>query len=175
MQNYTDFKQSTVVLQQGPNGAYPLRGKGGQLLTQKDGFEKLTHAMAPYVHAVPKSVLNLPEPIVTEVPVTLSAAERKAYTLMETKLRVELTDAEGNLTEANATIVLTKILRLTQIAAGHVTLETGEPHDAAPASSTTAWNSSPSARRRRSSSPAASVGISPGWLRHSAKLADRSA
>jgi len=129
MQNFRDFKANTVVLQQGPNGAYPLRGRGGQLLTQKDGYEKLINAMAPYVHAVPKSVLNLPEPIVTEVPITLSAAERKAYTQMETMLRVELTDVDGNLTEANATIVLTKILRLTQIAAGHVTLETGEPHD----------------------------------------------
>jgi SNF2 family DNA or RNA helicase len=129
MKSYTEFKQQTVVLQQGPNGAYPLRGRGGNLIVQKDGYEQLVRAMAPYVHAVPKSVLNLPEPIVTEVPITLSPAERKAYTQMETMLRVELQDAEGNLSEANATIVLTKILRLTQIAAGHVTDENGNAVD----------------------------------------------
>jgi len=41
-------------------------------------------------------------------------------------LRAELTDEIGNVTEANAAIVLTKIMRLTQIAAGHVTNEVGD-------------------------------------------------
>jgi SNF2 family DNA or RNA helicase len=125
-QTYSDYKQSTVVLQQGPNGAYPIRGRNGALVVKQDGYARLTNAMAPYVHAVPKSVLNLPEPIVTEVPVTLGPKERKAYTQMETMLRTELTDGDGNITEANATIVLTKIMRLTQIAAGHVTNEVGD-------------------------------------------------
>lgn len=121
-QTYQEFKQSTMVLQQGPNGAYPLRGKGGAYLTQKDGWEKVVKAMAPYVHAVSKDVLGLPEPVVTEVPIELSAKERKAYTQMETMLRTELPD----LTEANANIILTQIMRLTQIAAGHVTNENGD-------------------------------------------------
>jgi SNF2 family DNA or RNA helicase len=125
-QTYSEFKQSTVVLMQGPNGAYPVRGRNGALVVKVDGHKRVVDAMAPYVHAVPKSVLNLPEPIVTEVPITLSAAERKAYTQMETMLRTELVDGKGEITEANATIVLTKILRLTQIAAGHVTSEDGE-------------------------------------------------
>lgn len=121
-QTYQEYKQSTMVLQQGPNGAYPLRGKGGAYLTQKDGWEKVVKAMAPYVHAVSKDVLGLPEPIVTEVPIELDAKERKAYTQMETMLRADLPD----LTEANANIVLTQIMRLTQIAAGHVTNENGD-------------------------------------------------
>ena len=121
-QTYQEYKQSTMVLQQGPNGAYPLRGKGGAYLTQKDGWERVVGAMAPYVHAVSKDVLGLPEPIVTEVPIELDTKERKAYTQMETMLRTELPD----LTEANATIVLTQIMRLTQIAAGHVTNENGD-------------------------------------------------
>jgi len=125
-EGYIQFKQNTVVLAQGPNGAYPMRGKGGALILRSDGHEKLVRAMAPYVHAVPKSALNLPEPIVTEVPITLSPAERKAYTQMETMLRAELDNGNGEVTEANATIVLTKILRLTQIAAGHVTDENGQ-------------------------------------------------
>lgn len=119
---YSEYKQNTVVLTQGPNGAYPVRGRNGALVVRADGYEKLVKAMAPYVHSVPKSVLNLPEPIVTDVPIELSPAERKAYTQMETMLRTDLPD----LTEANATIVLTKILRLTQIAAGHVTNEDGQ-------------------------------------------------
>jgi SNF2 family DNA or RNA helicase len=125
-QTYSEYKQSTVVLMQGPNGAYPVRGRNGALVVKVDGHKRVVDAMAPYVHAVPKSVLNLPEPIVTEVPITLSTAERKAYTQMETMLRTELIDGKGEITEANATIVLTKILRLTQIAAGHVTSEDGE-------------------------------------------------
>ena len=128
-QTYSDYKQGVVVLQQGPNGAYPMRGRNGALVVKQDGFARLTNAMAPYVHAVPKSVLNLPEPVTTEVPVTLGPKERKAYTQMETMLRTELTDDLGNITEANATIVLTKIMRLTQIAAGHVTNEVGDTVD----------------------------------------------
>jgi SNF2 family DNA or RNA helicase len=125
-QTYQQFKASTMVLQTAPNGGtYALRGRGGVPLTQKDGYEKLVKAMAPYVHAVPKSALGLPDPIVTEVPITLSAAEQRAYTQMETMLRTELPD----LTEANATIVLTQIMRLTQIAAGHVTNEVGDTVD----------------------------------------------
>lgn len=118
---YQQYKQHVVVMQQGPNGAYPMRGIGGAMIT-RDGFQDVVRAMAPYVHAVPKSALNLPDPIEQEVPVTLTAAERKAYTQMETMLRAELHD----LTEANASIVLTKMLRLSQIAAGHVTNENGD-------------------------------------------------
>jgi len=125
-ETYTQFKQNVVVLTQGPAGAYPTRGKNGAIIVKADGYKKLVEAMAPYVHAVPKSVLQLPEPIVSDIPIVLSAAERKAYTQMETMLRTELDLGNGAITEANATIVLTKILRLTQIAAGHVTDEAGQ-------------------------------------------------
>jgi SNF2 family DNA or RNA helicase len=125
-QGFVQFKQNVVVLTQGPAGAYPMRGKNGAMIVRADGYKQLVEAMAPYVHAVSKEVLQLPEPIVTEVPVVLSAAERKAYTQMETMLRTELTNGIGEVTEANATIVLTKVLRLSQIAAGHVTDENQE-------------------------------------------------
>jgi len=94
-------------------------------MVTKDAFQDTVKAMAPYVHAVAKSALNLPKPLVKEVPVPLDAAERKAYIQMETMLRTELHDS----TEANAVIVLTKMLRLAQIAAGHVTNELGETVD----------------------------------------------
>lgn len=121
---YQEFKQDVVVLQQGPSGSFPMRSASGGLIV-KDGFKDVVRAMAPYVHAVAKSALNLPEPLVEEVPITLSAAERRAYTQMETMLRAELHDE----TEANAVIVLTKMLRLAQIAAGHVTNEAGDTVD----------------------------------------------
>lgn len=124
-QTYQEFKAANVVLQQGPGGVnYPMRGRGGAMIT-KDAFQDTVKAMAPYVHAVAKSALNLPEPLVEEVPVYLNSAERKAYTQMETMLRAELHDE----TEANAVIVLTKMLRLAQIAAGHVTNEAGATVD----------------------------------------------
>lgn len=125
-QTYQQFKASTMVLQTAPTGGtYAVRGRGGVPLTQKDGYEKLVRAMAPYVHAVPKSALGLPDPIVTEVPIQLTLPEYRAYTQMETMLRADLPD----LTEANAPIVLTQIMRLTQIAAGHVTNEVGDTVD----------------------------------------------
>ena len=124
-QTYQEFKSTNVVITQGPGGiSYPARGQGGSMIT-KDAFQDTVRAMAPYVHAVAKSALNLPEPLVEEVPVPLGAAERKAYVQMETMLRTELHDS----TEANAVIVLTKMLRLAQIAAGHVTNELGETVD----------------------------------------------
>lgn len=122
---YQEFKQNAVVMTQGPGGvSYPTRGQNGAMIT-KAGFEDVVKAMAPYVHAVSKDVLQLPEPLVQEVPVPLGNAERKAYVQMETLLRTELHDE----TEANAVIVLTKMLRLAQIAAGHVTNENGDTVD----------------------------------------------
>ena len=75
---YQEFKLATVVLTQGPTGYYPMRGRNGSIMVQQDGFKKVVDAMAPYVHVVSKEVLGLPEPIVTEVPIELDRAERKA-------------------------------------------------------------------------------------------------
>lgn len=121
-QTYHEFKNNAVVMQSGPGGVtYPIRGRNGAMIV-KDDFRKVIDAMAPYVHAVAKSALGLADPVSTEVPITLGPRERKAYSDMEQYLRHELPD----LTEANATIVLTQMLRLSQIAAGHVTNEDGE-------------------------------------------------
>jgi SNF2 family DNA or RNA helicase len=121
-QTYQEFKNGAVVMQSGPGGvSYPLRGRNGAMIT-KDDFQKVVRAMAPYVHAVSKEALGLPEPVSTEVPIDLGPRERKAYSDMEQFLRHELPD----LSEANAAIVLTQMLRLSQIAAGHVTNDQGE-------------------------------------------------
>jgi SNF2 family DNA or RNA helicase len=123
-QQFREYRNEIMVLA-GPNGNWAMRSRSGAFLTKKDGYDKLVRAMAPYVHAVAKDVLHLPEPLVTEVPVTLDQKEQKAYDEMRDYLRTELSDA----TEANATIVLTQIMRLVQIAAGHVTDEAGNTVD----------------------------------------------
>ena len=119
---YQQFKAFSVEMQSGPGGvSYPLRGAGGAIIT-KAGFKDVINAMAPYVHAVSKEALGLPEPVTTEVTIDLSPKERKAYSDMEQVLRHEL----GDETEINATIVLTQMLRLSQIAAGHATNDAGD-------------------------------------------------
>jgi SNF2 family DNA or RNA helicase len=123
-QQFREYRAQVMVLA-GPNGNWAVRDSRGAYVTKGDGYKRLVEAMAPYVHAVSKSVLGLPEPIVTEVPLTLSQREQRAYDSMETTLRAELHDE----TEANASIVLTQIMRLDQIAAGHVTNEVGDTVD----------------------------------------------
>jgi SNF2 family DNA or RNA helicase len=115
-QTFKEFRAQVMVLA-GPNGNWAMRTRSGGYATREDGWKKLVMAMAPYTHAVAKDVLQLPEPLVTEVPVTLSPKEKKAYDEMHDFLRSELPDD----TEANASIVLTQMLRLTQLAAGFVT------------------------------------------------------
>lgn len=115
-QQFAQFRSQIMVLA-GPNGNWAQRNSRGGYLTKDDGWKKLVLSMAPYTHAVAKDVLQLPEPIVTEIPVTLSKPEQRAYDDMRDYLRAELPDDA----EANAQIVLTQIMRLVQIGAGHVT------------------------------------------------------
>jgi len=122
---YQQYKAFSVEMQSGPGGAsYPLRGRNGAIIT-KEGFRDVINAMAPYVHAVSKEALGLPAPVETEVPIELSPRERKAYSDMEQFLRHELAEL-GDQVETNATIVLTQMLRLSQIAAGHATTDQGD-------------------------------------------------
>lgn len=124
-QQYKQYRAEVMVLA-GPNGNWAMRNSRGGFITRKDGYDKLVRAMAPYVHAVAKDVLQLPEPLVEEVPITLSPREQRAYNDMRDYLRAELPDDAG---EANATIVLTQIMRLVQISAGHVTDSEGNTVD----------------------------------------------
>jgi len=115
-QTFKEYRAEVMVLA-GPNGNWAMRTRSGAYMTKEDGWKKLVHSMAPYTHAVAKEVLQLPEPLVTEVPVTLSKNEQRAYDDMRDYLRAELPDD----TEADAQIVLTQIMRLVQLAAGFVT------------------------------------------------------
>lgn len=81
-----------------------------------DAKNAALRALAPYTHVAKASELNLPEPLYTVVPVELSKEERRAYLQMEKQLVVELEGEEV----LRASIVLTKMLRLQQIAAGHL-------------------------------------------------------
>ena len=115
-QTFKEFRAEVMVLA-GPNGNWAMRSKNGSYYTKEDGWKKLVMSMAPFTHAVAKEVLQLPEPLVTEVPVELSKAEQRAYDDMRDYLRTELPDD----TEADAQIVLTQIMRLVQLGAGFVT------------------------------------------------------
>lgn len=99
---------------------------GGPLGVWVTGFrpaarEQAVEAMMPYTHVATVDQLCLPEPLTTEVPVDLDEAERSAYRTMERELLLELPTGE----QASAAVILTKLLRLHQIAAGHVTTEAG--------------------------------------------------
>jgi SNF2 family DNA or RNA helicase len=114
-----------VLLLTGPNGNWPKRGPDGKPMMKPGAQNRILNAMAPYTHHADAHLVNLPDPIESIVPVKLSPTENKHYTEMAQFLRTEL-DPD---TEAQANIVLTKMLRLTQISAGFVTDNAGDVRD----------------------------------------------
>jgi SNF2 family DNA or RNA helicase len=123
-QAFARYREDVMVLT-GPNGNWPKRGPDGRPMMRPGAQNRILDAMAPYTHHADASLVHLPEPIETLISVTLSPTERKHYREMATYLRTEL-DPE---TDAEAMIVLTKMLRLTQISAGFVTDQNGVVRD----------------------------------------------
>lgn len=121
-QSFSAYKQSMVLLG-GPTGNWPMKDrKTGELRLRPGAKETLTQVTAPYTHVATADMMDVPEPVETVVPFDLAGKERTAYNDMEAVLRTELPDGS----EASAEIVLTKLLRLSQIAAGHVTNTKGD-------------------------------------------------
>lgn len=115
-QPYQKYRDDMLLLV-GPNGNWPKRGPDGKPIMKPGARNRLLEAMAPYTHHADASLVNLPEPIEQLIYAPLSKTETKHYTEMEQKLYTEI-DPQ---TEAQATIVLTQMLRLAQISAGFVT------------------------------------------------------
>jgi superfamily II DNA or RNA helicase len=123
--NFSTYKQQLVVMG-GPNNNWPMKDKKtGQLRVRPEAYRKIVQAMEPYTHTAMDALADLETPVEQEISFDLSAPERRVYDDMAQYLRAEL-DAD---TEANAEIVLTKLLRLTQIAAGHVTDNKGKTYE----------------------------------------------
>lgn len=124
VQSFQRYREDVMILT-GPNGNWPKRGPDGRPMMKPGAQNRILNAMAPYTHHADASLVHLPEPIESLIPVKLSATERKHYNEMAKLLRTEL-DPD---TEAQAAIVLTKLLRLTQISAGFVTDQFGALRD----------------------------------------------
>ena len=114
-QTYTAYK-NRITLFAGPMMPWRDKNRGANGY-DPEYLEVAKQAAARYSHVIDKSVLNLPEPVTTVVPITLSPSEMKAYEQMEHDLFVEFKDTD---TVADAPSVLTKILRLQQITGGFV-------------------------------------------------------
>lgn len=123
-QAFQRYREDVMILT-GPNGNWPKRGPDGRPMMKPGAQNRILNAMAPYTHHADASLVHLPEPIETLISVKLSPAERKHYNEMAKFLRTEL-DPD---TDAEAMIVLTKMLRLTQISAGFVTDQNGVVRD----------------------------------------------
>lgn len=123
-QPFQRYREDVLVLT-GPNGNWPKRGPDGKPMMKPGAQNRLLEAMAPYTHHADASLVHLPEPIESIVPVKLSPTENKHYAEMVRYLRTVL-DPD---TEAEASIVLTQMLRLAQISAGFVTDQAREVHD----------------------------------------------
>lgn len=116
-QAFSKFRAEMVVMG-GPSMNWPMKDKKTGTLKFKPGAEdRLAEATAMYTHVAKSSQMHITEPVETVVPVELDQREMKAYYDMEDLLRADLPDGS----EAQAEIVLTKLLRLTQIASGSVT------------------------------------------------------
>lgn len=119
---FGQYKKSLLLLG-GPNGNWPMKDKRTGRLRFRPGAEaEIAQAIAPYTHIADSKLLNVPEPVESVVPVKLDGTERKVYQNMENLLRNQFPDGS----EAEAEIVLTKLLRLEQIAAGHVNTTDGQ-------------------------------------------------
>lgn len=123
-QSFQRYREDVLVLT-GPNGNWPKKGPDGKPLMKPGARNRILEGMAPYTHHADASLVHLPEPIESIVPVTLSPTENKHYVEMAKYLRTEL-DPD---TDAEALIVLTKLLRLSQISAGFVTDQNGVLRD----------------------------------------------
>lgn len=106
-----------IAIKYGPHNTWI---KGYKL----DKVHEVQMAMAPFMHVSSISELSLPEPIYTDVPYCLSPVETKAYASMEVDLA--LTEEQC---EIEAPVVLTKIMRLQQIASGFVSDEQHHNHN----------------------------------------------
>ena len=107
-QSFTRYRSRVAILG-GPYGNW-VQG------FDPTGMAEALEATRPVTHVASKDVLNLLEPIETIIPVELDKDERAAYDRMKKELFIEF--ANGDL--ADATTVLTKILRLQQITSGFV-------------------------------------------------------
>lgn len=121
--NFTQYKSRLIVLG-GPNGNWPMKTKEGQLKIRPEAYERVTQAMAHYTHLAPGALDDLEEPVEQEIPFSLTPGESDVYDKMATLLRAELPPDK----EVQAEIVLTKLLRLSQISAGHVTTTEGKTY-----------------------------------------------
>lgn len=124
-QTFSSYRDKLFVLSRpgGGNVAFPKKDKNGGMMMKPGMREQLTQTLDPYIHVATADQMNVPAPVITEIPVTLSDAEETAYGEMETYLRTQLPSGE----DTEAEIVLTKMLRLSQIAAGHATSISGNP------------------------------------------------
>lgn len=123
-QPFQRYREDVLILT-GPNGNWPKRGADGKPMMKPGAQNRILEAMAPYTHHADAHLVNLPEPIESIIPVPLSPTENKHYGEMVRFLRTEI-DPD---TEAQASIILTQMLRLAQISAGFVTDQAREVHD----------------------------------------------
>lgn len=107
---FGDYKRRVAQLG-GPDGNWVL----GFYI---EAAQQVATAIAPYTDIFKTEDLHLPEPLYTEIPTQLTAAERKAYDQMNKDF--EATVPEGT---AVASTALVKAMRLHQIACGHATLD----------------------------------------------------
>ncbi len=110
---FTQYKQQVAKLG-GPNQNWIIG-------FDKEQVKRVEVSIEPYVHIVDASVLGLPEPVFTIVPVKLGAQEQRMYDQMAKQAFVELSlDVFSE-----ASNVLAKHLRLQQITSGFLEGDNG--------------------------------------------------
>lgn len=98
----------------GPDGNWRLKVK-------QDNLDRAKAAMMPYVHIAKTEERDWPAPVWNRLEVELGAYEMNAYRDMDS---IRMIDARG--VQAAADLVITKLLRLSQITGGFVTTTDGK-------------------------------------------------
>jgi SNF2 family DNA or RNA helicase len=113
---FGEYKREVAILG-GPNGNWLEGFKPG-------AKEEVARKIAPYTYHFDTKDLHLPEPIYTDVPVTLYPEERTAYAAMDKDFWAELGTDRGDVTSASTALV--KAMRLHQLSSGHATNDSGQ-------------------------------------------------
>jgi len=119
--NFTAFRNHYAKIVRKPFGP------GGRMIDVVDGYknlEQLKNRIAPHSYRVKLSdCYDLPEKMYLRRDVEMSDEQRKVYAQIKEYATavLERAEKEGEIHRVTATIVLTQVLRLHQVLAGHVT------------------------------------------------------
>lgn len=107
-----------------------MGGYGGYSVVGYKNLDDLRDRVARYTTRILKQqCLDLPDKVFEDIPITMTEIQKKRYDDMARMILSEIEDEMGTQHRISAKIVLTKMLRLSQICGGHLRSVDGMVHE----------------------------------------------